>query len=167
MVFSQKLGNTELNKVPIERLHVRKKMPVVPKQSWTETLGLHRSIRDSWRWYSHEYRAKEEVQHQVHLWFVRKTAPLSGERNTPLTDVRAAPKTFNYIQLLYKIRKPWEVSSGVKYRPQNAHKDQLLQKLKFTNWRQIKCNWSIAQWIKADVLGWCWHLLSQSDDFPS
>lgn len=70
----QKLGNTELYKVPIERLHVclRQKMPIVQKQSWTQTSFVSTRVSETGGGGIHigdlSAPGKEnKVQHQVHL----------------------------------------------------------------------------------------------------
>ena len=139
--FLKKLGNSELYKVPIERLHVsrRQKMPVVQKQRWTETFCLDKSFRDRWRLYSHMralvHRAKKKKYKYIFdLW--EKIRPLIGEWYIPLTDVKDALSS-KAISSMYSCctKKPSEVSLGVKYRPQNAHKDGLHQL--HQNWRCI------------------------------
>lgn len=140
-------------------------MPVVQKRKLDrDDLSLQEYSRQVEVVFTYEilvHRAKKKVRYQVHLWFARKKirpfiwrmvrSPRRCERRPVIED------SLTYVQPLYKNqKKPCEVSSGVKYRPQNAHKDRLLQNRRRTRQSQITRNWSQADTARSRPVTLVW-----------
>lgn len=107
--FFSKTCNIESYKVPVERLHVGRRHKVLP------------SVQ--------EHQTAAGGFHGVKLWLVRKdTPPHQATVVSPhRCEMRRRPNTVSFVSSSRtKIRKPCEVSSGVKYRPRTAHRQNLL-----------------------------------------
>lgn len=102
-------------KVPIERLHVRQrqKMPVVQKQSWTETSFVSTRVSETggggihiWDLSAPGKEKKYNTRYIFDLW--EKIRPVIGEWYIPLTDVKDAPSSkanLIYVQLVVQNQK--------------------------------------------------------------
>lgn len=113
--FSQKLGNTELYKVPIERLHVRKETENA--RSWK-----NQGVGDGSRRYPHGAVSAPGKRGTTQSTSLNGEERIQRMEHEPLRCQRQ----FMYSGRTKKKRKkpenPCEVRAGVKYRPRHARR---------------------------------------------